>query len=122
MGDWRTDPIQPGHEYTKANVKFAVSVLQSEPVKKLQAFAESNKETQGKFTIGDEKVSRPSLCTSHSILTLWYSRTTCLCELRYRLHRIHPAKALKLILVRIRRFKRRRGRAIPWKSWAGSGR
>jgi len=31
-------------------------VLQSEPVKKLQAFAEKNKETQGKFTIGDEKV------------------------------------------------------------------
>ena len=31
-------------------------MLQSEPVKKLQAFAENNKETQGKFTIGDEKV------------------------------------------------------------------
>jgi hypothetical protein len=37
-------------------VKFAVSVSQSEPVKKLEAFAEANKETQGKFTIGDEKV------------------------------------------------------------------
>ncbi|KAF8866703.1 Metallo-hydrolase/oxidoreductase [Acephala macrosclerotiorum] len=47
--------VYPGHEYTKANVKFAVSVLQSDPVKKLQAFAENNKETQGKFTIGDEK-------------------------------------------------------------------
>jgi len=47
--------VYPGHEYTKANIKFAVSVLQSEPVKKLQAFAENNKETQGKFTIGDEK-------------------------------------------------------------------
>ncbi|TPX17286.1 uncharacterized protein E0L32_012253 [Thyridium curvatum] len=47
--------VFPGHEYTKSNVKFAVSVLQSEPVKKLEAFAESNKETQGKFTIGDEK-------------------------------------------------------------------
>ncbi|KAL5329035.1 hypothetical protein ACEPPN_002544 [Leptodophora sp. 'Broadleaf-Isolate-01'] len=46
---------QPGHEYTKANVKFAMSVLQSEPVKALHAFAENNKETQGKFTIGDEK-------------------------------------------------------------------
>lgn len=32
-------------------------MLQSEPVKKLQAFAENNKETQGKFTIGDEKVN-----------------------------------------------------------------
>ncbi|RDW94637.1 putative hydroxyacylglutathione hydrolase [Coleophoma crateriformis] len=47
--------VYPGHEYTKANVKFGISVLQSEAVKKLQAFAEDNKETQGKFTIGDEK-------------------------------------------------------------------
>jgi len=47
--------VYPGHEYTKANVKFAVSVSQSEPVKKLEAFADNNKETQGKFTIGDEK-------------------------------------------------------------------
>lgn len=58
-----TDPsippthIQPGHEYTKSNVKFCISVLQSEAVKKLQAFANENKETQGKFTIGDEKVT-----------------------------------------------------------------
>ena len=48
--------FQPGHEYTKANVKFAVSVLQSEPVKKLQSFADNNQVTTGKFTIGDEKV------------------------------------------------------------------
>jgi len=48
--------VYPGHEYTKANVKFAASVLQSEPIKKLQAFAENNKETQGKFTIADEKL------------------------------------------------------------------
>jgi len=31
-------------------------VAQSEPIKKLEAFANSNKQTQGKFTIGDEKV------------------------------------------------------------------
>lgn len=47
---------QPGHEYTKGNVKFGIKVLQSEPVKKLEAFANENKQTQGKFTIGDEKV------------------------------------------------------------------
>ncbi|KAK6584993.1 hypothetical protein PZA11_003217 [Diplocarpon coronariae] len=47
--------VYPGHEYTKANVKFAISVLQSEPVKLLHEFAENNKETQGRFTIGDEK-------------------------------------------------------------------
>ncbi|CRK37126.1 hypothetical protein BN1708_007316 [Verticillium longisporum] len=47
--------VYPGHEYTKANVKFCISVLPSEAVRKLEAFAEANKETQGKFTIGDEK-------------------------------------------------------------------
>ncbi|KAI0541020.1 beta-lactamase-like protein [Xylaria digitata] len=47
--------VYPGHEYTKSNVKFGISVLQSEAVKKLQSFAEQHKETQGKFTIGDEK-------------------------------------------------------------------
>lgn len=48
--------MQPGHEYTKANVQFAISVLQSEPVKALHDFAENNQVTTGKFTIGDEKV------------------------------------------------------------------
>ncbi|KAI9709556.1 MAG: Cytoplasmic glyoxalase II [Bogoriella megaspora] len=47
--------VFPGHEYTKGNVKFGVQVLQNEALKKLEAFANSNKETQGKFTIGDEK-------------------------------------------------------------------
>ncbi|KAI4178587.1 MAG: hypothetical protein L6R41_008320 [Letrouitia leprolyta] len=46
---------QPGHEYTKQNVKFLTTVLNTEPVRKLQAFAENNQQTQGKFTIGDEK-------------------------------------------------------------------
>ena len=48
-------PLQPGHEYTTANAKFGVSVLPSEAVKSLAAFAKDNAETQGKFTIGDEK-------------------------------------------------------------------
>ncbi|KAL8363915.1 hypothetical protein RB601_009596 [Gaeumannomyces tritici] len=47
--------VFPGHEYTKSNVRFAVSVLPSDPVKQLQDFAEKNQETQGKFTIADEK-------------------------------------------------------------------
>ncbi|KAK3116712.1 Cytoplasmic glyoxalase II [Teratosphaeriaceae sp. CCFEE 6253] len=58
--------VYPGHEYTKSNVKFAVTVDQSEPIKKLQSFASANKQTQGKFTIGDEKASPlnwPSLTT-----------------------------------------------------------
>lgn len=54
-----TDSKQPGHEYTKQNVKFLTTVLQTEPVKKLESFAENNKQTQGKFTIKDEKVRDP---------------------------------------------------------------
>ena len=48
--------VFPGHEYTRSNVKFAVTVLQNEALARLRDFADSNKETQGKFTIGDEKV------------------------------------------------------------------
>jgi hydroxyacylglutathione hydrolase len=47
--------VYPGHEYTKANVKFALSVSQNEEIKNLDKFAAENKETQGKFTMGDEK-------------------------------------------------------------------
>ncbi|KAL6855756.1 Las1-like domain-containing protein [Trichoderma novae-zelandiae] len=47
--------VYPGHEYTKSNVKFTVSVSQTEPIKALQEFAENNEVTTGKFTIGDEK-------------------------------------------------------------------
>lgn len=49
--------LQPGHEYTKSNVKFAISVSQTEAVRKLEAFATANQVTTGKFTIGDEKVN-----------------------------------------------------------------
>jgi hypothetical protein len=41
-------------------VKFALTVSQNDAVKKLADFANNNKETQGKFTIGDEKVSQQS--------------------------------------------------------------
>ncbi|KAK4113723.1 Metallo-hydrolase/oxidoreductase [Canariomyces notabilis] len=47
--------VYPGHEYTKSNVKFCLSVLQSDAVKALEAFAQDCKQTQGRFTIGDEK-------------------------------------------------------------------
>lgn len=47
--------FQPGHEYTKGNVQFGITVLQSEAMKKLHDFAEKNRQTQGKSTIGDEK-------------------------------------------------------------------
>ena len=47
--------VYPGHEYTKGNVKFAKSVLNNDAIQKLDTFTQENKETQGKFTIGDEK-------------------------------------------------------------------
>jgi len=47
--------VYPGHEYTKGNVAFGIKVSQSKAVKNLEAFASANKQTQGKFTIGDEK-------------------------------------------------------------------
>ncbi|KAM0475332.1 hypothetical protein ACHAPX_007086 [Trichoderma viride] len=47
--------VYPGHEYTKSNVRFTISVSQTEPIKKLEQFAENNQVTTGKFTIGDEK-------------------------------------------------------------------
>ncbi|KAG6223232.1 hypothetical protein E4U26_004673 [Claviceps purpurea] len=48
--------VYSGHEYTKANAKFAMSVLPSDAVKKLQAFTDGDDvTTPGKFTIADEK-------------------------------------------------------------------
>jgi len=57
---------QPGHEYTKGNVKFAIQVSQAEAIKKLQALTESDKQTPGKSTIGDEKV-----CSSTPSMIAW---------------------------------------------------
>ncbi|PVI02392.1 hydroxyacylglutathione hydrolase [Periconia macrospinosa] len=47
--------VYPGHEYTKGNVRFAKKVLNNDAIKKLDEYSQANKETQGKFTIGDEK-------------------------------------------------------------------
>jgi hydroxyacylglutathione hydrolase len=48
--------VYPGHEYTKSNVKFLVQVDgHNAAVQDLERFADENKETQGKFTIGQEK-------------------------------------------------------------------
>ena len=52
--------------------------MQSEPLKKLQAFAEKNKETQGKFTIGDEKVMKDPSNERNAVLTDNFSNTTFL--------------------------------------------
>ncbi|KAF4428855.1 hypothetical protein FACUT_9312 [Fusarium acutatum] len=52
--------VFPGHEYTRSNAKFAISVLQSEPVQQLLGFSAANPVTVGKYTIGHEKVARKS--------------------------------------------------------------
>ncbi len=65
--------VYPGHEYTKGNVKFGISVAQDDAIKRLQDFANKNKETQGQFTIGDEKVCLFILIlhASHDRLSSW---------------------------------------------------
>lgn len=47
--------VYPGHEYTKANIQFGLSVLDAEALASLSRFCEGMKRTEGKFTIGDEK-------------------------------------------------------------------
>ncbi|KAF5601358.1 hydroxyacylglutathione hydrolase [Fusarium pseudoanthophilum] len=47
--------VFPGHEYTRSNAKFAMSVSQSEPVQQLLSFSEANPVTVGKYTIEHEK-------------------------------------------------------------------
>ncbi|KAI6245821.1 putative hydroxyacylglutathione hydrolase [Erysiphe necator] len=47
--------VYPGHEYTKSNANFAISVLKDKFTTNLWKFAQENEETQGKFTIADEK-------------------------------------------------------------------
>lgn len=64
-----TNMVQPGHEYTKANVQFTVSVSQTEPIKKLEEFAANNQVTTGKFTIGDEKVHLRRVVAKDKMLT-----------------------------------------------------
>lgn len=68
--------VYPGHEYTKGNVKFAKTVAKdNEAIKKLDAYSQANKETQGKFTIGDEKV-RPHCATPYRRLAPNTARNT----------------------------------------------
>ena len=67
--------IQPGHEYTRGNVKFAIQVSQAEPIKKLQSLVDSNKQTPGKSTLGDEKVCE-RICVSSNHRTNIAARNT----------------------------------------------
>lgn len=47
--------IYPGHEYTKANAKFAVTVSGKSEVRQLLEFATKNEVTTGRWTMAEEK-------------------------------------------------------------------
>lgn len=47
--------VYSGHEYTKSNARFNLTVSNSDAIKRLHDFAMNNQRTQGIFTIGDEK-------------------------------------------------------------------
>lgn len=70
--------VFPGHEYTKSNVKFAVSVLKNDAVKKLEAYADQHQETQGQFTIGDEKAHNPFMRTSVGFFLVFFFPSPCM--------------------------------------------
>lgn len=54
--------VYPGHEYTKANAKFATQILpESADLKKLVDFCDKDEETCGKFSIKDELSYNPFL-------------------------------------------------------------
>lgn len=71
--------VYPGHEYTKGNVKFAKKVLDNDAIKRLDEYSQANKETQGKFTIGDEKVRFELETGGKMVADTDASNTMCSC-------------------------------------------
>ncbi|KKA26642.1 hypothetical protein TD95_002633 [Thielaviopsis punctulata] len=47
--------VYTGHEYTKSNARFALSVVKTEEIEKLAQTAKEHENTQGRFTMGEEK-------------------------------------------------------------------
>lgn len=83
--------VFPGHEYTKGNVKFAKTVAKdNEAVKKLDAYSQANKETQGKFTIGDEKVH---LCASFATRLISLTKTQ-----KHNVFMLHSDPAIQKVI------------------------
>lgn len=97
--------VYPGHEYTKGNVKFAKTVLSNDAIKKLDEYSQANKQTQGKFTIGDEKVRfflanfhfLPFLAFEDLNLTKYARNTMSSCALPTRSCRKSQAKLIPLM-------------------------
>lgn len=55
----KTTVVYPGHEYTKGNAKFALSVMDNEPLRQLMDYSDKNEFTTGKYTIEDELAFNP---------------------------------------------------------------
>lgn len=51
--------VYSGHEYTRSNVKFSETILQSEAISRLKSLSESKEFTAGSSTIGDELEFNP---------------------------------------------------------------
>lgn len=85
--------VFPGHEYTKGNVKFAKSVAKdNEAVKKLDSYSQANKETQGKFTIGDEKVCLYNAFSKPFLANFLIRNTTFSCSTQTQRFKRLPGK------------------------------
>lgn len=56
--------VYPGHEYTKSNVKFAVTVdPDNKSLRDLERYCGSHEKTTGEFTLDDEKAFNPFMRT-----------------------------------------------------------
>jgi hydroxyacylglutathione hydrolase len=60
--------IYPGHEYTKSNVKFAVSVFRNDALNALENYTNANEFTTGVFTMEQEKQFNPFMRTSDPVI------------------------------------------------------
>lgn len=91
---------QPGHEYTKANVKFAFSILkEDEPVQKLYKDADKYDVTTGRYTIGDEKVGQPMSTRDCKSRADGKTEAQCVYESRGRLAPPTPKRDACMLMI-----------------------
>lgn len=60
--------VYPGHEYTRANLKFAKTIVDNDAIKQLDDYANKNEETTGAFTIGHEKKFNPFMMCDEKVV------------------------------------------------------
>ena len=96
-------------------------MLQTDPVKKLQSFAENNKQTQGKFTVGDEKVGW-KICASYRPKADQGQEYNVFMRVDVSNAFGHKDNRSVLIFDRIQRSRRRLAKQTLLMSWLHSGR